>query len=98
MFGFFKKENKEKDDVDTLQEVIRDYGLCIEKFPEAGILVYDEYLLPHSKLIIREALINGYKLTNNETLKVAMENLGWFQKNIGEIPLRGFADHSKKSA
>ena len=97
MFGLFKKKDKEKDDVEALQEVIRDYGLCMENFPEAGMVVYDEIFLPHSKMIIREALIKGYKLTNNETLMVGMENLGWFQKNIGEIPLRGFPDYSNMS-
>ena len=97
MFGFFKK-NEKKDDVEPLQNIIRDYGACIVNFSAAGIVVYDEDLQPHSKIEIREALIKGYKLTNNETLKPSMEMLGWFQKNIGDIPLRSFPDYSNMTA
>ncbi len=97
MFGFFKNKNEHKNDFETIQEIIRDFGVCMENFPEAGIVIYDEDLLPYSKTEIRDALIEGYKLTNNETLKVAMENLGWFQKNIGEFPLRGAPNYAEMS-
>ena len=91
-----------KTDKNDFQEIIRDYGSLMVEIDDAGVAIYDENLLPYSKAEIREALIKGYKLTNNEDQKnallVSMENLGWFQKDIGKVPLRGFTDYSNMSA
>ena len=89
-------------DNNNFQKIIRDYGSLMDEIDDAGVAIYDESLLPYSKIEIKEALIKGYKLTNNEDQKnallVSMENLGWFQKNIGKVALRGFPDYSNMSA
>ena len=97
-----KQQKYNLKDNSQITKIIRDYGSLMVEIDDAGVAIYDESFLPYGKVEIKEALIKGYKLTNNEDQKnallVSMENLGWFQKNIGKVPLRGFPDYSNMSA